>query len=129
MAGLKGNLSSIAGLKTRLRALPVTIANDVSQRAAPALTDLTVDAYLTDRTVYGESRPSAKDGSTLTLHKTGETRRTLQFVANGTIVRCVLGTKYARYLIGKYGILPNGALPVKWSRKLAEFVANTKVTP
>lgn len=122
---LRGNLSSIKALKSRLRELPRTVAHDVARRAAPELTQLTASAYESGRSVYGEPRPPGVDGRRLTLDATGATRRTLQFVANGTIVRCVLGTKYARYLIGKYGILPNGAMPSEWSRRLAALVAQT----
>ncbi len=61
-----------------------------------------------------------RGGGALSLVQTGATRARVVFVANGTIVRCVLGTKYARYLIGKYGILPNGnaAIPVEWQDTL-----------
>ena len=124
---LKGNLSSLRELKANLRALPVSIAHSVAQRAAPVLTALTVQAFDGDQNVYGDARPPSKvDGRALTLERTGATRRTLRFVANGTIMRCVLGTRYARYLIGKYGILPNGALPARWSQRLGQLVAEMK---
>jgi len=126
---LKGDLSSLRGLKSRLKTLPTSVAHDVAQRAAPALTNLTVTAFESDRTVYGEPRPAGVHGQTLSLERTGATRRTLKFVANGTIVRCVLGTKWARYLIGKYGVLPNGSLPVGWSERLGALVKDTKVQP
>lgn len=129
MGALKGNLSSIKGMQQTIRALPVTVAADVSRRAAPALTTLTGNAFSSNQTVYGDSRPAGVDGEALSLVKSGATRDALRFVAVGTIVRCVLPTKWARYLIGKYGILPNGALPVTWSQRLKQVVAETKVTP
>lgn len=116
---------TISDIKRALQALPLSVAHSVAKRAAPALSDLTIEAFDSGRNVYGDSRPRGKRGP-LTLVKTGETRRTLQFVANGTIVRCVLGTKYAKYLIGKYGVLPNGALPVDWVRALGAIVKETK---
>src|SRR6187431_1600736 len=108
---LKGNLSTIKGLKTRLQTLPVTIAADVAKRAAPALTAATSADFSSGRTVYGEARPASVNGGSLSLVKSGATRDALKFVAVGTIVRCVLGPKYSRYLIGKYNVLPMGALP------------------
>jgi Na+/glutamate symporter len=57
------------------------------------------------------------------LRRTGATEATLRFVAIGTIVRCVLGTPYARYLIGNYRVLPMGAMPVSWSRQIADIVS------
>jgi hypothetical protein len=125
--GLRGDLSKLQGLRARLRALPVTVAHDVAQRAAPAMTGLTQQAFDSGVTVYGEARPDGATGP-LTLEKTGHTRRTLRFESTGTIVRCVLTAKYQRYLIGKYSVLPNGALPAEWARKLAELVRATRVS-
>jgi hypothetical protein len=126
VTALQGDLSSIRGLKASIKKLPLSVAHDVSQRAAPAMTDLTRSAYTSGRSVYGDARPLGADGRPLTLQRTGAVARALKFTANGTIVRCVLGPKYARYLIGKYGILPNGALPVSWSRRLGELVKASK---
>jgi hypothetical protein len=84
---------------------------------------LTVSAFTSGRNVYGDARPTGADGHALSLVKSGKTRRTIEFVANGTIVRCVLGTRYARYLIGRFGILPNGTLPAQWSAALQPLVA------
>ena len=121
---LRGDLGHIAGLKSRLRALPVSIAHDVAQRAAPEMTGLTREAFAGNRSVYGDPRPASRvSGAPLSLTRTGATARELRFVAVGTIVRCVLGPKYAKYLIGKYGVLPNGALPAAWSDRLRAVVA------
>lgn len=129
MAGLKGDLSSLRALRAHVKALPLSLAHDVAQRAGPALTRLTRGAFAAGQNVYGEARPAGVDGRPLSLERTGATRDALGFTANGTIVRCVLGTRYAKYLIGKYGVLPNGPLPAGWSRALAQLVAETKVTP
>lgn len=129
MAGkaLKGDpIATFGKLKKNLRALPLSLAHDVAQASAPGLTDRTRRAYSSGQTVYGNARPAGVDGVTLDLKRTGDTERTLHFVANGRIVRCVLGTRYARYLIGKYRILPNGAMPAEWSRYLAELVRAAK---
>lgn len=126
MAGLKGDLSSLRALKSRIKNLPLSVAHDVAQRAAPVLTSATRGAFDSGRSVYGEPRPLGVDGRQLDLRRTGATAAQLRFVSNGTIVRCVLGPSYARYLIGKYGILPNGPLPADWSRKLGVLVHETK---
>jgi hypothetical protein len=113
-------------LQKNLRKLPITIAHDIAQRAAPKMTDLTRGDFDAGTTVYGQPRPRGVDGAPLDLERTGATRRALMFTATGMIVRAVLGTKYARYLIGKYDILPNGALPVKWRAELQKLVSETK---
>jgi len=126
MAGLRGDLRSIARMKKTIRELPRTVAVDVARRAAPALTDLTRQAFDAGQSVYGEARPQGVDGKPLTLDRTGAVKAQLRFVQIGTVLRCALGPKYARYLI-RYGILPNGALPSSWQRKLGDIVQATKV--
>ncbi len=126
MTALRGDLSKISDLKRNLRELPRTVAADVASRASPALTDLTREAYSSGRTVYGDARPMGVNGNPLTLRKTGAVEGQTRFVAIGTIVRCALGPRYARYLIGRYRILPNGAMPAAWRERLRTLVAETK---
>jgi hypothetical protein len=123
---LRGDLSTLRGLRTKIRALPLSVAHSVAQRAAPALTGKTREAYDGGRTVYGEARPRGVNGEALDLHRTGAARADLRFVATGTIIRCVFTKRYVRYLIGNYSVLPNGPLPVGWTRSLGELVRETK---
>jgi len=107
-------------VKSALRRLPIKVAERVATEAAPALTSAAGASYDAGQTVYGTPRPLSVDGASLSLSRSGDTRATVRFVRVGTIVRCVLGTKYARYLIGKYAILPNGkaAIPEAWRQRL-----------
>jgi hypothetical protein len=125
--GLKGNLGTLSGLKKRLRSMPVTVAHDVAQKAAPVLTRELEFAYDAGRSVYGDVWQLGADGSPVTLERTGATRSLLAFTATGTIIRAVLGTSWARFLIGKYGILPNGAMPAHWPLLLARVVRDVRV--
>jgi hypothetical protein len=88
---------------------------------APALSGAAGAAYDSGRTAYNTPRPVGVNGNALALHRTGDTREAVRFVANGTILRCVLGTPYARYLIGKYAILPasKAAIPAGWRALIA----------
>jgi hypothetical protein len=126
--GLRGDVGKLRTFKQRLREFPITLAAEVSKAVAPALTDLATGAYDGGRTVYGDTRPKGVEGQALDLEATGATRAQLRFVAVGTVVRCVLGTKWSKYLIGKYGILPNGnaAVPAAWRAKLDAIVAAQK---
>jgi hypothetical protein len=124
--GLRGDLSSLKRMKQSLRDFPRTLAVDVAKKAAPAMTELTQSAFSSGQTVYGDSRPLGVDGRALDLEVTGATKQQLRFVQIGTVVRCVLGPKYTRYLIGKYGILPNGALPARWSQRIGQIVKEAK---
>ena len=125
-AGLRGNPGTLKELSGKLRALPKTLAAEVAAKAAPEITGLAQSAYDGGQTVYGDARPQGVDGE-LDLVATGTARAQIRFVAIGTQMRCVLGPKYARYLIGKYKILPIRALPASWRAKLGEVVAETKV--
>lgn len=126
--GLRGDVGKLRTFKQQLREFPITLAAEVSKAAAPALTDLAASAYDGGRTVYGDTRPKGVDGQALDLDATGATRAQVRFVAVGTVVRCVLGTRYAKYLVGKYSILPNGnaAVPTAWRAKLDALVAAQK---
>jgi hypothetical protein len=130
VSALRGDLSTLRRFNRRLRELPTSVAHDVAQRAAPMLTGLAREAHAARRSVYGESRPVGKTtGEVLDLEVSGRTVRDLRFVSNGTIVRCVLGTPYARFLIGRYSILPQGALPVEWSQRLRALVESYRLPP
>lgn len=124
--GARGDFSNFRKLKASLRAMPVTIAHDVARRAAPDMTTLTQQAFNSSTTVYDRPRPLGVDGQPLKLRRTGTVEGQLRFVALGTQTRAVLGPRYARYLIGKYDILPNGPIPAKWRERLAELVSDTR---
>lgn len=127
MATAKAAARSFRGLRQELGALPITVSQAIAQRAAPELTRRARAAYLSGKTAYGDDRPEGVDGAALTLMRTGATFRTLRFVQSGTIVRCALGTRYAKYLIGKYRVLPVGdltAMPAAWARAIDQIVAD-----
>jgi hypothetical protein len=117
------------GIRASLKSLPISMAHDIASQVAPDFTRRTRTAYLGGKTVYGDERPEGKHGP-LTLQRTGATFRTTRFVQTGTVVRCALGPKYAKYLIGKYKILPVGdrsALPTAWSRSVDDIAARVFV--
>lgn len=126
-AGLRGNPGTLKELSGKLRALPKTLAAEVAAKAAPEVTGLAQSAYDGGQTVYGDARPQGVDGAELDLVRTGTARAQIRFVAIGTQMRCVLGPKYARYLIGRYKILPVRALPTSWRMRLNEVVRRTRV--
>lgn len=118
MSGLRGDTSSLKGFGTQLTKISAVLAQSVARDAAPALTKETAGAYDSGRTAYGEARPRSESGDPLSLVRTGAVRGGVRFAVIGTVVRCVLPESYAKYLIGKYSILPNGVLPVAWGAKL-----------
>lgn len=129
MSGLKGNVNDLRKLQKRIAGFPTSLAHNVSKAAAPDLTSFARAAYDAGDTVYGEPRPLGVRGNKLDLISDptgGTTRSTVRFVSVGTIVRCVLTTSYAKYLIGKYRILPMGVMPVKWAQRFARIVSEQK---
>jgi hypothetical protein len=121
--GLKGDARTIAALKRALRKLPVTVSARIAARAAPEMGRLARAAFDGGETVYGASRPRGVDGDALSLHKSGATRRALEFVATGRDIRTTRLPRYAKYLIGLYSILPNGPLPIAWRERLETLAA------
>jgi hypothetical protein len=124
VANMTAGLATFNRVKAAMKSLPLRIRAGVAKDVAPLLTSAVQDAYDSGQTVYSTARPTSKDkaraGAALTLKKTGATRSDIGFTSVGTIVRAVLGRKYQRYLVGKYQVLPNGAIPVKWRELIAQ---------
>lgn len=116
-------LRSINSLKAALRRLPVTSVARIAARAAPAMSELAQDAHASGKTVFDRPRPLGVDGEALSLERTGDTKRALQFVATGRDIRTARLPRYAKYLIGKYDLLPNGPLPQAWRERLRDIAA------
>jgi len=114
----------IGDLRRRLRDLPRTVAAQVARGVAPAVTEFAGSDYDSGQTVYGSPRPLSADGAPVTLHRTGALRRDVYFKAFGPIIRCVIGPKYAKYMIGRFEFLPIGtaSMPVKWRKRLEQEV-------
>lgn len=115
----------LGDLKAKLRTLPTSVAIDVASKASGYLTRVTQAAYDSARNVYGEARPTGVAGKPLTLKDTLAVRKSVEFVRYGTVVKCKLPTRYARFLIGKYGILPNGFMPASWSAELKRLAVTS----
>lgn len=114
---------------------------DVARLAAEALTELAAASYDAGRTVFddvrvrhaskkrefkgrtfkGRSATGKRKGPTdLSLVQSGATRATLKFApryVDPISIRATLTTDWAKYLVGKYKVLPcgNSAMPFKWS--------------
>lgn len=116
-------LRSINSLKAALRRLPITSVARIAARGAPAMSELAQDAHSSGKTVYDRPRPLSVDGEALSLERTGDTKRALQFVATGRDIRTARLPRYAKYLIGKYDLLPNGPLPQAWRERLRDIAA------
>jgi hypothetical protein len=116
---IKGDVRKLRNLAKRLRGLPKVVAQRVARRVGADLSIETLRAYHGGRSVYGDARPAGENGA-LTLIKSGKTLASLRFQAVGTRVRASFGTAYARFLIGKYRILPMGELPAAWSKAIRE---------
>ncbi len=117
---------SMRDVKGRIAKLGVVAARRVAETATPMLTSAVRSDFDAGRTVYGAPRPVGRRGP-LSLVRTGATRATLGFSAQGTTMRAVLSTRWAKYLIGKYRILPIGdrtAIPAKWKRAIDAIVSD-----
>lgn len=121
VSNLSGGITTIARLRKAISDLPVRIRQAVATEAAEALNAEVREDYARGLTVYDEPRPAGVKGQKLSLVKSGTTKRETGFAAKGTIVRAELATRYAKYLIGKYRILPQ-KLPPAWQKKLEQIV-------
>jgi hypothetical protein len=115
VSGLFGNPASLAILAKRLRDVPKVTAQRIAARVAPELTSRAQESFAAGTSVYGDAWPPGAGGP-YDLVDSGNTRKSIKFVSIGTIVRAKLGTPYAKYLVGKYKILPIGSsqMPTAW---------------
>ncbi len=121
VANMAKGISSLNRLRASIRDLPLRIRAEVATKAAGILTARLRDDFDSGRTVYGASRPLSVAGTALDLTVSGKTHGALAFVSVGTIVRAQLSTRYAKYLVGKYKILPS-SLPAAWRVELETLV-------
>jgi len=100
--------------------MPTVLAQRVAARIAPVITDLARGTYGGQRNVYGDAWRERVDGSDATLVATGALKSKVKFAAVGTLIRVVLGTRYAKYQIGMRRILPapSAPLPTEWSARI-----------
>lgn len=123
VANMRAGLDRLAKLGAAVKSAPLVVRTAVAKEGAGALSADLREDFEGGRTAYGEPRPASKQGAPLSLVKSGRTKSTLYFAAVGTILRAVLGTKHAKYLVGKYAMLPRGKkLPADWQAKLASIV-------
>lgn len=118
MSSVRRTGKGLAGLSAGLKALPRTVAIEVSRSSAGELSTAARGSFDAGLTAYDEPRPLGSSGNELTLIKTGTVQELIRFVSDGTTkLRATLGVPYMRYLI-RFGILPRGGqqLPGKWSR-------------
>jgi hypothetical protein len=104
---------SLAQLSQDLRRLPRVVALKIAEACAPRITELASKSFEQSETPYGVPWAPGAEGQTVTLRKTGVLAKQIRYVAIGTKLRVALGTRYAKYQIGKRPVFPrqDAALP------------------
>ena len=114
----RGGVKDLRRIAANLGKLPKTIGQRVAADVSKDFSAATAAAYASGTTPYGDARPLGKHGP-VTLKRTGKTEASLRFEAIGTTIRASFRTGWARFLVGRFRILPMGGLPVAWV-KIAE---------
>ena len=131
---------------------PIAIQAEIARRVAAEITSKALASWDAHESVYGDPRTHhagkgrkfkgrkyhgrssgghRKGSGDLSLILTGKTRSMLRFTSDGgRKIRASLGTRYAKYLIGKYGILPcgNAAMPVAWQAAIRSIASEYMAT-
>ena len=118
---LKGSPQRLRDIARDLGAMPVTVAQAIATRCAPALTDLALASFDAGTDAYGAPWAPGYDGREVDLLRSGALRGGVSFVAIGRRVRCKLGARHAKYQVGKRAILPapGQTMPGAWSAAAA----------
>jgi len=112
--------TSLRDIKDRLHRHGVLTAQEVAARVAPMIESMAHADFDAGRNCYGDVRALGKYGP-VTLRRTGRMRASFGFDAVGSTIRSRLLANYAKYMIGRFKILPIGdrtAIPVKWRRAI-----------
>lgn len=125
MSRLIGNPTTLRAFSRNLSNISTVLAQRVAERGAPVITSMAGASYDSGKTAYDEARPLGVAGNSLDLVVSSKARDSLRFVATGTRIRCVLGPRWAKFLVGKYKVLPQ-SLPEKWSKALGD-IANDEL--
>jgi hypothetical protein len=127
---LKGDLSSLKKLKQTIAQLPQTLQNHVAQEAAGKLNAMILEDYASGKTVYGTSRPLGVNGNSLDLSNTGNAQGSFELYVVGSLIRVRFAVPYAKYLVGKYKVMPNGnePIPVRW-RQVLKWIVDSYAPP
>lgn len=105
-------VTSLQDFSKKLRELPRTVAIKVAAAAAPALTNAAKATFASSQNAFGEDWVPGAEGQTVTLKESGTLASTIQYVAVGTKIRVALGTRYAKYQVGKRPIFPRQGDPL-----------------
>ena len=124
--GISTYITSIGKLRKAIQEFGPSAREAIARDAHGWLTNETRDAFFSGRTVYETPRPTSMDsrhpGEMLSLIGPARNgRHVLQDIGwtnTGTIIRALLNQRYAKYLVGKYKILPNNKLPANWQEHL-----------
>lgn len=118
---MRTGIDSINRLKSSIKSMPLKLRTGVAKDAAGYL-DIEVRAeFNAGKTVFDEPRPLGVDGEKLSLVFSGKTKSALGFDVTGTLIRAVLGQRYAKFLVGRYRILPQ-KLPPAWAAHITRIV-------
>ena len=117
--------TSIHKFAQGLRELPRLVANRAATLAAERLTEVARGTFERSENAYGRSWILSSKGERVTLRDTGSLARTIRYKAIGTRIRVELGTRYAKYQVGRRPIFPTqtSALPPAYVAALKASVA------
>lgn len=101
---------SLAQLAKDIRRLPRDVSKKVAEECADKITALATKSFEQSKTPYGVAWAPGEQGQTITLHKSGDLAKYIKYVAiakgGSYALRVALGTRYAKYQIGKRPVFP-----------------------
>lgn len=121
VANMPALITTMNKLKAAIKTMPQRMRTAVARDAAGYLDIEVRRQFNAGATVFDTPRPLGVDGQTLALVKTGSVQKSLGFNAKDARISAVLSQRYARFLVGKYRILPQ-KLPAAWAEYLTKLV-------
>ena len=114
-------ITTMNKLKAAIKTMPQRMRTSVARDAAGYLDIEVRRQFNAGSTVFDTPRPLGVDGQKLSLVKSSKVKQSLGFNVAETTISAVLSQRYAKYLVGKYRILPQ-KLPAAWAEYLTKLV-------
>jgi hypothetical protein len=114
---VRGDFSKLRKIEQTVRDLPRVVGVKVATAIAQTITGLARKTFDAGENAYGDTWQPGAHGQKVTLRRSGALAR-FSYVATGTRLRSALGPRWARFQVGKRGILPRSKLPIAYVQAL-----------
>lgn len=116
---LKGDdVAKLGELKKAIQDLPRTLGIKVAKACADVISGMARRTFAASQDSFGDPWAPSNAGKTVTLKRSGDLAKGVDYVATGTRLRARLGPRYAKYQVGLRSVFPRSSLPLAYRKAI-----------